>query len=206
MIRFAILLIAALQLAAQTNTIPLSGSWRFRLDAEKSGLQMKWQDQRFDESLIFLPGSTDQAGYGLKTAGASRGWLSRPYVYEGSAWYQRLITIPAAWKGKRVSLFLERPHWQTEVWVDGKPFGTQNSLATPHVYDFGTVLSPGAHTLTIRVDNSYLIDVGRNAHSVTEHTRRTGTGLWGGSSYPPLIRFGSTPYGSSQMRPPVLPA
>jgi hypothetical protein len=115
MTRFAILLLTALPLGAGTNAIPLAGIWRFRLDAEKTGLQMGWPEQRFDGDSIFLPGSTDQAGYGLKTAGASRGWLSRPFLYEGPAWYQRPVAIPESWRGKRISLFLERPHWQTDL-------------------------------------------------------------------------------------------
>ena len=178
MTKFAILFLAALTLGAQTGVIPLAGTWRFRLDAEKWGLEARWQEQRFDGDNIFLPGSTDQAGYGLKTAGASRGWLSRPFLYEGPAWYQRSVVIPEPWRGKRISLFLERPHWRTDVWIDGKPLGTQNSLATPHIYELGAV-APGSHTLTIRVDNTYSIEVGRNAHSVTEHTQTNWNGMVG---------------------------
>jgi hypothetical protein len=166
-------------LLAQGSLIPLDGHWRFRLDAENDGHRMQWQSQRFEGASAFLPGSTDQAGYGLKIDSASRGYLSRPYFYEGAAWYQRDIVIPAQWSGKRVALFLERPHWQTEVWVDGKPYGMQNSLAAPHVYDLGAGLAPGAHTLTLCVDNSYKIDVGRNAHSVTEHTQTNWNGVIG---------------------------
>ncbi|MDP3000997.1 MAG: hypothetical protein Q8N47_26180 [Bryobacterales bacterium] len=176
--RLAVLLLTILPLGAQTNVIPLAGNWRFRLDAEKSGVPLRWQEQRFEGDGIFLPGSTDQAGYGLKTAGASRGWLSRPFLFEGAAWYQRSVVIPEPWRGKRISLFLERPHWQTDVWVDGRALGTQNSLSTPHIYDLGAV-APGAHTLTIRVDNTYSIDVGRNAHSVTEHTQTNWNGIVG---------------------------
>lgn len=175
----AICIFAALPLAAQSNVIPLAGTWRFRLDAEKSGSQMKWQEQRFEGDVIFLPGSTDQGGFGLKTGGASRGWLSRPFAYEGPAWYQRTVVIPEPWRGKRISLFLERPHWQTEVWVDGEPMGSADSLVAPHIYDLGATLKPGAHTLTVRVDNTYAIDVGRNAHSVTEHTQTNWNGIVG---------------------------
>ncbi len=175
----SVLALAALPVAAQTNMIPLEGSWQFRLDAEKSGLQIKWQEQKFDSDAVFLPGSTDQAGFGLKTAGASRGWLSRPYVYEGPAWYQRDIVVPESWRGKRLELFLERPHWETRAWLDGKEQGMRNSLSTPHVYDLGSGIEPGRHTITICVDNSYKIDVGRNAHSVTEHTQTNWNGIVG---------------------------
>ncbi|MCC7154037.1 MAG: hypothetical protein IT161_05640 [Bryobacterales bacterium] len=175
----ALSVLMALPLAAQTMTIPLEGTWQFRLDAEKSGAPMKWQEQRFEGDVIFLPGSTDQAGFGLKTAGPSRGWLSRPFVYEGQAWYQRDVVVPEAWRGKRLELFLERPHWETKVWVDGKEQGMRNSLSTPHVYDLGMGIEPGRRTITICVDNTYKIDVGRNAHSVTEHTQTNWNGVVG---------------------------
>jgi Glycosyl hydrolases family 2, sugar binding domain/Glycosyl hydrolases family 2/Glycosyl hydrolases family 2, TIM barrel domain len=171
--------LAALGLAAGTKSVSLAGEWRFRLDAENSGHQMNWQVQRFEGELMFLPGSTDQAGYGLKTSGPARGWLSRPYIYTGAAWYQRDVVVPDAWRGKRVTLFLERPHWQTEVWVDGESFGMQNSLATPHVYDLSGALRPGKHRITLCVDNTYKIPVGIHAHSVADHTQTNWNGVVG---------------------------
>lgn len=179
MTKLALCVFAALPLTAQSNVIPLEGTWQFRLDAEKSGPQMKWHEQRFEGDVIFLPGSTDQAGFGLKTSAASRGWLSRPYVYEGAAWYQREVVVPDSWGGKHLELFLERPHWETRVWLDGQDQGTRNSLSTPHVYELGTAVRPGRHTITICVDNSYKIDVGRNAHSVTDHTQTNWNGIVG---------------------------
>lgn len=176
---FIISILASLPLIGQTNMMPLEGSWHFRLDAEKSGLQMMWQDQRFESGMIFLPGSTDQAGFGLETAGPSHGRLSRPFVYEGPAWYQREVVVPETWRGKRLELFLERPHWETHVWVDGKNQGMRNSLSTPHVYDLGLGIEPGRHTITICVDNTYKIEVGRGAHSVTEHTQTNWNGIVG---------------------------
>jgi hypothetical protein len=171
--------LAAPELLAARNSLSLAGDWRFRLDAENSGHQMNWQAQRFEGDLIFLPGSTDQAGYGLKTSGPARGWLSRPYIYTGPAWYQRDVIVPDGWRGKHITLFLERPHWQTEVWVDGQPFGMQNSLATAHVYDLSAALKPGKHRITICVDNSYKIPVGIHAHSVADHTQTNWNGVVG---------------------------
>ncbi|SPE29778.1 Glycosyl hydrolase family 2, sugar binding domain protein [Candidatus Sulfopaludibacter sp. SbA6] len=165
--------------AADSNRIDLSGSWAFQLDAAGAGRTERWQERKLGPDVIFLPGSTDQAGYGTKVVEPENGWLTRPYKYEGAAWYQKEVAIPAGWQAKHITLFLERPHWQTEVWVDGKPFGAGNSLSTPHEYDLSGALTPGRHRITICVDNSYKIDVGRSAHSVTEHTQTNWNGIVG---------------------------
>lgn len=171
------LVLTAAALPAQV--ISLAGSWGFQLDPDKIGHQQKWQERKLDGQVIFLPGSTDQAGFGTRTKGPEKGWLSRPFTYEGRAWYQKEVVIPETWRERRMALFLERPHWQSEVWVDGRAFGSRNSLATPHVYELAAALQPGPHRITICVDNSYLIDVGRNAHSVTEHTQTNWNGIVG---------------------------
>src|SRR3954452_945589 len=111
----AVWLPAALE--AQATNISLAGTWRFALGSR----------QALGKDEIYLPGTTDLAGYGDKTKGPEAGWLSRPYSYQEAAWYEKNIVVPEAWRGQPISLFLERAHWQTQVWVDDKPFGTQNS-------------------------------------------------------------------------------
>ncbi len=62
-------------------------------------------------------------------------WLKPVKYYKGAAWYQKEVELPSEWDGKRIFLFLERCHWESTVFVNGKKAGTQNSLATPHEYD-----------------------------------------------------------------------
>ena len=96
------------------------------------------------------------------------------------AWYQKKIKVPGSWKGKNIRLFLERCHWETHVWVDEQDAGTKNSLGTPHVYDLTPLLSPGTHLLTICVDNRTKdIDVGKNSHSISDHTQSNWNGIVG---------------------------
>jgi hypothetical protein len=159
--------------------IGLAGTWVFRLDPSSLGINERWFDRSLGEERIFLPGSTDQAGYGEKTSGPAAGHLSRPYTYTGMAWYQKELTIPETWQGRHITLFLERCHWQTSVWIDGVSYGSQNSLSVPHLYDFGISLAPGKHTLTLCVDNTIRIDVGSSAHSITESTQTNWNGIVG---------------------------
>jgi beta-galactosidase/beta-glucuronidase len=104
---------------ARSKHVSLSGEWAFRLDPKQEGLAQEW----FATALpgrIKLPGTTDEAKLGIaNTAKPTLMGLYRPNSYAGPAWYQREIEIPAAWAGKRITLLLERVHWETRVWIDG---------------------------------------------------------------------------------------
>ena len=105
-------------------------------------------------------------------------WLTPLKHFVGARWFSREITIPDQWDGKGVVLFLERCKWETEVWLNGRRVGMRNSLVAPHVYDLGP-LPPGRHVLSIQVDNTMKINVGQNAHSVSDHTQTSWLGIIG---------------------------
>lgn len=201
------LLAAAFQmaLAAADKSVSLAGSWRFELDRLDVGVRERWFQRTLPDK-IKLPGDLTAQGIGdpvtvdTKWIGGivDKSWFTAPefaayrqpgnvkvpfwlqpeLYYAGAAWFQREVSIPNDWQGRRVVLFLERPHWETRVWLDGTPCGTNNALATPHEYDLGQ-LAPGAHTLSIRVDNRMIIDVGENSHSVSDHTQGNWNGIVG---------------------------
>jgi hypothetical protein len=142
--------------AAETP-VSLAGTWRFEIagkDADAFAHELP--------GTIKLPGTMDDAGLGPKNPKPPT--LSGPYRlsdYAGPAWYQRDIEIPSRWAGKRVTLLLERCRWVTTVWLDGKRIGSQDSLVAPHVYDLGTDVAAGKHRLTICVDNTVKMDLGK---------------------------------------------
>ncbi|MHC4673953.1 MAG: sugar-binding domain-containing protein [Planctomycetota bacterium] len=178
--------------ARQTDdalTISLAGQWAFKLDPQNVGHKQKWYQRNLPDR-IRLPGSTDQAGYGTKTTKKEISRLSRVYTYVGPAWYQKDVTIPQKWRGNRITLFLERCHWETQVFVDHKPAGMKDSLCVPHIYDLTSLMTPGNHLLTIRVDNNIKINLGSWAlayvktpqpwaHSITEETQTNWNGIIG---------------------------
>ncbi|MCC5947175.1 MAG: hypothetical protein JJT89_01855 [Nitriliruptoraceae bacterium] len=163
----------------------LAGDWRVRLDPYGLGI---WLDHRQDGSTVMaLPGSTDEAGLGDRNDTAWTDHLSRQYQHIGPVWYQRELTIPQEWSGRRVVLSLERPHWESRVWLDGRYVGRRDSLCAPHEYELGS-LHPGERDLVVRVDNTVRIGVGdangaqgqfNLAHATSDHTQTNWNGIVG---------------------------
>jgi hypothetical protein len=172
--------LAAAPAGKPSASISLAGEWGFRLDPEKKGLDEKWFAGGLPDKCR-LPGSTDENGFGESTTTrpADLTHLRRLHEYAGPAWYQREIDVPAEWAGRRIVLSLERCHWETQVWLDDRHVGMQDSLCIAHVYDLGAAVAPGKHRLTIRVDNTVKYKVGDHAHSITEETQTNWNGIVG---------------------------
>ncbi len=166
--------------APSATNASVAGDWRIRLDPKDVGVDDGWfhAADGFSDR-IPLPGSTDQYHFGQKNAEIAPQHLTRAYIFTGPAWYERDVTIPETWQGKRVSLFLERCHWETRAWLDDFCVGVRNSLSTPHIYELGVIgksafnrwaheLEPGPHRLTVRVDNRTRVDVGPSSADTAE--------------------------------------
>lgn len=205
--RTFVIVLAASSVTCASNTIDLSGSWRLALDPERIGQQQGWYQTGLpNPDQIRLPGSLQEQGYGdppdsstpwtgsikhdewnkpkyapYRTADQFKipFWLQPERYYKGAAWIQKIVTIPPSWENRQITLHLERPHWQTTVWVDSNSAGSADSLSTPHRYNLSEWLSPGDHVLTIRLDNSEIIEVGINSHSISDHTQSNWNGIVG---------------------------
>ncbi len=166
------------------ETISLKGDWNFKLDPDNLGVKEQWFKQQLPDKAK-LPGSLDEQKLGIKNNAKEIGKLTREYKYIGPAWYQKKVTIPENWNGKRIVLFLERAMWETKVYVDGIYIETQNSLSVPHVYDLTDSLTPGKHEITICVDNTIKINIGhtlggmRWAHVHSEEAQTCWNGIIG---------------------------
>ncbi|PUB31628.1 glycosyl hydrolase family 2 [Promicromonospora sp. AC04] len=192
-------------------SLDLSGQWRCVLDPDARGELEQWfrSDLPGEPLSVALPGSVQHQGVGEPvrvgtpwTGGvvdrsyftedryapyrepdniAVPFWLQPRVYYRGAAWFQREVEIPEGWAQRDVVLSLERVHWESTVWLDEHRAGSERSLTTAHRFDLGR-LSPGRHLLTIRVDNRTVVDVGPNAHSVSDHTQGNWNGIVGALS------------------------
>ncbi|MFI3286020.1 MAG: beta-galactosidase [Rikenellaceae bacterium] len=201
-----LLSIGGLSASGKGDIINLKGEWRYKLDREEVGVAQKWYNSDFDQTLK-LPGSLNTNGIGDKVTKDTKWtgsiwnyvwyesdayaayreadntkiafWLTPDFYYVGVAWYQKSFTVTDDMVGKSLTLNLERPHWQTSVWIDGQNLGSLNSLAVPHKYRL-PALSEGEHKLTILVDNSINdINPGVDSHSISDNTQSNWNGMVG---------------------------
>jgi len=151
------------------TTLPLDGTWKFRLDAKGVGVAEKWFALEFDDT-VRLPGTTDENRKGIKKDEQCVYW-------KAPAWYRRRVTIPDAWAGKRITLLLERAK-NTRVWVDKTFCGWEDTLSAPQIFDVTGAMTPGEHRITVLVDNAKLPPVGPS-HAVDERTQTNWNGIVG---------------------------
>ena len=197
MLFITLCLIGFLSVRAQEN-IDLSGLWDFCI-----GDSAKYNDE------IILPGSmlTNDKGYKVSTKTHwtatlyDSSYFYNPYMekyrtqenlkfpffltpsrhYVGKAWYRKMVYIPQSWEGRSIFLFLERPHIETTVYINGQEVGHQNSLSVPHQYDITKFLSPGLRNkIEICVYNGIKdVGVGIDSHSVSDQTQGNWNGIVG---------------------------
>lgn len=91
------------------KVMDLSGEWRFQtdvMDFRRGSLSPRYNHKL--QSVITLPGITDDYKIGYENPYSYVDRLTRLYEYMAPAWYQHDIEIPASWAGKRIVLYLER--------------------------------------------------------------------------------------------------
>lgn len=195
---FLIMALSALWLTSDAQTINLAGEWSFGL-----GEQQKYDDK------VVLPGSMLTNGKGNDVSVRTK-WVSslydssyffNPYMkkyqiegqvkfpffltpkkhYVGVAWYKRTVNVPREWRKKRVFLFLERPHIETTVFINGHEAGRDSSLSVPHEFDITPFVKAGAaNEIVLKVYNGIEnVCVGQDSHSVTDQTQGDWNGVTG---------------------------
>lgn len=161
-----------------THAVTLPGSMLTNNLGDLPSVHTQWTGSLYDSSFYFNPYMEKyrQAGH-MKFPF----FLTPNRHYVGTVAYTRTVVVPKAWKGRRVELFLERPHIETTVEVNGQKVGHQMSLNTPHVYDVTPCLAFGRdNRITITVYNGIEnVCVGQDSHSVTDQTQGNWNGIVG---------------------------
>ena len=194
------------------QSVDLSGEWQFQIDREGRGEAEGWflPGRALDDKMT-LPASMPQQLKGdnisvdTKWVGSlyDSSYFHNPYMeryrrpgkdmklqffltpdkhYVGKAWYKRTVELDAREAVPMYTLYLERPHITSEVWVNGEkvPAMVQRSLSVPHEYCLYGYLKPGENTIAICVDNDpETVKVGQDSHSVSDQTQGDWNGIVG---------------------------
>ena len=205
-----LLLVTAFNISMTAQSvIDLSGDWQFRMDPDDKGIKEEWWNQTYEDK-INLPSSMPEQlkGYDIsvdtKWVGSlyDSSYFFNPYMakyrkpgkdmklqffltpvkhYVGVAWYKKTVHIDESQRLPMYTLFLERPHITTDLWVNGEKIQhTHNSLSVPHISYLYGYLKPGDNDIVIRVDNDHeTVKVGQDSHSVTDQTQGDWNGIVG---------------------------
>ena len=191
------LLMGGLHVCAQ-ESINLAGDWELSLGdslhyndyvmlpgslltngkGDPVSVKTQWTGSLYDSSYYFNP---YMEKYRVEGNMKFPFFLTPETHYVGYAWYKKSVYVPSSWKNRRVVLFLERPHIETTVYVNGVKVRHQMSLSTPHECDITRWLVPGQrNNIAICVYNGIEnVCVGQDSHSVTDQTQGNWNGIVG---------------------------
>ncbi len=168
------------------NSIDLSGTWRYETDEDNIGISEKFFERTLKHENFILPGDACLNKIGKKLTPFTE--LSyeavrslRPaYEYIGVLWLQREFILPPEYTDKYITLFLERVNIASELWLDGRKIDRQIiEITTPHIYNLTGKLTSGKHTITLRIDNSNLLNIDGMASGYSVDTQSIWNGVIG---------------------------
>lgn len=149
-----------------------------RLKGDDISVDTKWVGSLYDSSYFYNPylKKYRQPGNMKLTF-----FLTPDKHFVGTAWYRKIVSLPKIdTEKKRYILYLERPHIQSTVFINGQEAGTDRSLCVPHELDVTKFLKIGDNTIAIRIDNRpETVGVGQDSHSVTDQTQGDWNGIVG---------------------------
>ena len=183
---------------AAQQTISLAGEWQFSMGSEPRyddvvtlpgsmltngkgnpvSIDTQWTGSLYDSSFYFNPYMEQYRKVGnIKFPF----FLTPERHYVGKAWYRKTVSVPKSWRKQRILLYIERPHIETTVYVNGREAGHQNSLSVPHQYDVTSFIKAGSNNeIAVCIYNGIEnVGVGQDSHSVTDQTQGNWNGMVG---------------------------
>ena len=168
------------------RTIDLSGQWRYETDPENTGISQKIYERSLKNENFTLPGDACLNKVGKKFVPSdeynyeSVRTLRPRYEYIGALWLQRDFTLPDEFADKYLTLFLERVNIASDLWIDGVKIDRRIiEISTPHIYNLTGRIKGGSHTITLRIDNSNLLNIDGMASGYSVDTQSVWNGVIG---------------------------
>lgn len=157
----------------RSSWMNLNGTWTYTFDFGKSGKERDFASSQGFEGKIAVPFCPESPLSGVN---------HKDFI--PALWYQRSISIPEGWEGKKVILHFGAVDFETEVFIDGKSAGKHYGGTSSFEFDITPFVSGGGtHSVVVYVldDNrSGLQPSGKQCKAYKSrgvHYTRT-TGIW----------------------------
>lgn len=157
----------------RSSWMNLNGTWTYTFDFGKSGKERDFASSQGFEGKITVPFCPESPLSGVN---------HKDFI--PAMWYQRSISIPEGWEGKKVILHFGAVDFETEVFIDGKSAGKHYGGTSSFEFDITPFVSGGGtHSVVVSVldDNrSGLQPSGKQCKAYKSrgvHYTRT-TGIW----------------------------
>jgi hypothetical protein len=127
----------------RADWLNLNGTWSFRFDPTNAGTAEAWSAGKttFPQTIV-VPFPWGSPLSGIDNQG-------------DIAWYRRAVTVPEAWRGRRVFLVVGACDWLTQGWLDGNALGEHRGGYTPFEFELTPHVRWGQEQqLVLRVDDS----------------------------------------------------
>ncbi|MCP1469271.1 hypothetical protein J3E64_000946 [Sphingobium sp. OAS761] len=116
-----------------------NADWRFHLGDAPGAREPGYDDA--DWQSVGLPHS-----FGIPYFQASQ-------FYTGYGWYRKQLTVPGAWRGRRIFLEFEGAFQDAEIFVNGNPVGRHRGGYTGFSVDVTAAVRTGENSIAVRVNN-----------------------------------------------------
>ncbi len=122
----------------------LDGVWEFAPDAQGSGRNDGWWKAALPQSRAIAVPSSYNDLYADRAL----------HDHVGDVWYQRTVTIPRGWEGRRTVLRFDAACHRAVVWVNDTQVAEHEGGYTPFEADISAVCAPGTVArITVVVNN-----------------------------------------------------
>ena len=127
----------------RNDWVNLNGTWTYTFDFGRTGEARGFVNSKGFDGKITVPFCPESALSGVK------------YVdFINSIWYQRTLTIPEAWEGKKIFLNFGAVDYEATIYLDGKFVQTHHGAGSSFAVDITNRVKAGeSHNLVIRVND-----------------------------------------------------
>ena len=157
----------------RTEWLNLNGTWTYAFDFSQTGEQRDWTKSQGFDGKILVPFCPESQLSGVAYTD-----------FIPCIWYQRQLTVPAQWQGRRTLLHFGAADYETTIFIDGHLIETHYGTGSSFAFDI-TDYAPAGKTvnLVVRVRDDLRSGHqpgGKQSHRLNSHDcmyTRT-TGIW----------------------------